>query len=116
MIAPRRRAALPKVALCARGATVAAPTSVAAWSASVCGRAVAFLRLADLEGPASEVRSVQRLRGARRIFMRHLHTTEAAGSTGVPTVDRGEPFYDSVRLEQGAHGILGGCEGKISNV
>src|SRR6266436_1979881 len=82
---------------CARGITVAEPTSVAARSACVCGRAVAFLRLADLERPASEVRSVQRLRGARRVFMRHLHKTEAARATGVAIVDQGERFYDSVR-------------------
>src|SRR5260370_19379435 len=111
MIASRIRAALPKAALCARGATVAEPTSVAARSASVCGRAVAFLRLADLEGPASEVRSVQRLGGARRIFMRHLHETEAARATSVAIVDQGELFYGSVRLEQCADGILCGCEG-----
>src|SRR4029077_15623804 len=97
MIASRRGAALPKAALCARGTTVAEPTSVAARSACVCGRAVAFLRLADLEGPASEVRSVQRLRGARRIFMRHLYKAEAARAAGVAIVDQGELFYDSVR-------------------
>ena len=80
-----------------RGVTVAEPTSVAARSASVCDRAVALLRLADLEGPAFAVRPVQRLRGTRGVFIRHLHEAEAARATGVAIVDQGESFNGSVR-------------------
>ncbi len=46
---------------------VAERTSVAPRSACVCGLAGALLGLADFEGPASEVRTVQGLRGARAI-------------------------------------------------
>src|SRR2546421_1879924 len=51
MIAPRSRRSTTQGGSM-RGVTVAEPTSVAARSASVGDRAVALLRLADLEGPA----------------------------------------------------------------
>jgi hypothetical protein len=97
-------------------ATGRSALSVAARSACVCTRAVALLRLADLERTTAEVGAVQGLRGARGISARHLDKTEATRTTGIAIADQRELFNGSMRREKGAHGILGGRKGKISNV
>src|SRR5260370_41760981 len=97
MVAARRRRSASENGSMRAGNNSRRTDSVAARSASVCNRAVAFLRLADLEDPAFAVRSVQRLRGARGVFIRHLHEAEAARATGIAIVDQGEPFHGSVR-------------------
>lgn len=90
--------------------------SVAARSASVGSGAIALLRLADLEGTAAEIGAVQGLRGSRGISARHLDETEATRTTRIAIADERELFNGSVRREKGAHSILGGRKGKITNV
>ena len=92
-------------------------TTVAAAATTTAATAAGFvLRFIDLERATAEVLAVQGLHGALRIGARHFHEAEAARLARVAVVHQRDLFDRAVGSEQGAHRIVGGAEGKISNV
>ena len=88
----------------------------AAAAAAVTRTLLARLRFIDAQWATSEVLAVQRLNGARGIRIRHFDEAEATRLARVPIVHERKRLDRSVRREQGAHRVLGGGEGEISNI
>ena len=68
------------------------------------------------ESAAVEVDAVERLHRPGGVGVRHLHETEAAWAAGIAIGDQGDFLDRPVFGEESAHGLVGGGEGKISNV
>jgi hypothetical protein len=83
---------------------------------SAAAGSLTILRFIDLEGTAVKVRAVQRLHGAGRIGIRHLHETETTRASRVTVSDQGDALDGSMLREQGANRIIGRGEREISNV
>jgi len=77
---------------------------------------LAILRFVDLEGAAIEVGAIQRLHGAGRISIRHLHEAKAPRATGLAIGDQGDLLDGPVVGKQGTHGLIGCGKGEIANV
>jgi hypothetical protein len=75
-----------------------------------------ILRLVYLQGAALEVSPIEPLHGAGRVGVGHLHEAEAARPSGFAIGYQRDLFNGSVLREEGAYGIIGRGEGKISNV
>jgi hypothetical protein len=80
------------------------------------GRPLPILRFADAKRSTLEVGAVQRLHGAGCVGIRHLYEAEAAWPTGVAIGDQGDLLDGSMRGKQRANGLIGGGEGKISDI
>jgi hypothetical protein len=79
-------------------------------------RPLPILRFADAKRSTLEVGAVQRLHGTGCVGIRHLYEAEAAWATGVAIGDQGDLLDGSMRGKQRANGLIGGGEGKISDI
>ncbi len=77
---------------------------------------LAVLRLVHPESAAVEVDAVQRLHRPGSVGVRHLHKAEAARAARLAVGDEGHFLHRPMLGKQGADGLFGGREGKISNV
>jgi hypothetical protein len=96
--------------------SVAATATATMTTTTATAGTLTILRLIDLEGAAVKVRAVQRLHGAGRIGIRHLHETETTWASRVTVSDQGDALDGSMLREQSAHRIIGGGKREISNI
>ena len=68
------------------------------------------------ESAAVEVDAVERLHRPGGVGVRHLHETEAARAARLAVGDQGHLLDRPMLGKQGADGLFGGREGKVSNV
>jgi hypothetical protein len=91
--------------------------SAPAWAAAVAtARPLPILCFADAKRSTLEVGAVQRLHGTGCVGIRHLYEGEAAWATGVAIGDQGDLLDGAMRGKQRANGLIGGGEGKISDI
>jgi hypothetical protein len=93
-----------------RGSVAARPAPIVAVGA------LFALGLVDSQGTPLKVSSIESLHGASGIRIRHFHKAESTRVAGLAVRNQCHAIDRAVLRKQCPYGILGRCEGQISNI
>jgi hypothetical protein len=91
--------------------TTSATATAARSAAAAATRALAILSLVDFERASVEIGAIQRLHGAVRISVRHLHEPESARASRLTIRDQGDFLHGAMFRKQGRYPLVRGAEG-----